>query len=367
MIFINIYIKISLSNQIKMFLINKYSPQILSDSLTNNDILKQLMHIALFEDIPHIILSGPVGSGKKTLVKFFLEAIYDKNINILSKTKYKITGASKKNIIEIAQSDYHIVIEPTSTNHDKYILQEIIKQYAMHKTFDIFETKRKFKTIVIHNIECLSYNSQAALRRTMELYANSCRFIMICNNSSKIFEALRSRCHIFCVPQPSLEEIKKIIIYISLNENIKLSGEDMTTIIKRCNNNVKEAIWILDEMKHGVPHDLPLYVAYDKVVKLILSTIKGKNVVLIFDKKIRSKIHDIWTNTISGTDIIINIMERLIEIINIDHINIKIIQFAADAECNMVPGRRDNIHIDMFISNVIRELIVNKESLTHLL
>jgi len=349
-----------------MFLVNKYSPQILSESLTNNDVLKQLIHIASYENIPHIIISGPHGGGKKTIVKFFLEAIYDKNINNLTKAKYRINGASKKNIIEIMQSDYHIVIEPTSTNNDKYILQEIIKQYATHKMFDIFETKRKFKTIVIHHIELLSHNSQAALRRTMEIYAHSCRFIMICNNTSKIFDALRSRCQIFCVSSPTLNEIQKIILNISLLENIKLSPEDMTTIISKCNNNVKEAIWILDEMRYNVPHYLPLYKAYDNVVRLILSTIECKNVVTIY-QGIRSNIHDIWTNTINGDDIIINIMERLIEIIKIDCISIKIIQFAADAEHNIVPGRRDNPHMDWFIANVIRELVANKDLLQHLI
>jgi len=351
-------------DQYYMFLVNKYCPQILSDSLMNNDVLKQLIHIASYDDIPHVIISGPHGGGKKTIVRFFLEAIYDKNVNNLTKTKYKISGASKKNIIEIMQSDYHIVIEPTSTNNDKYVLQEIIKQYASHKMFEFFETKRPFKTIVIHNVELLSHNSQAALRRTMELYAHSCRFVMICNNTSKIFDALRSRCQTFCVPSPKLSEIHKIVSNIALLENIKLSPVEMASIIDRCNGSMKEAVWILDEMRYGAPHELPLYKAYDNVVKLILSTIECKSVVAIY-QTIRSSIHDIWTNTINGDDIIINIMERLIKLINVDHISIKIIQFAADAEHNIVPGRRDNPHMDWFIANIIRELIINKDLLGH--
>jgi DNA polymerase III gamma/tau subunit len=189
---------------------------------------------------------------------------------------------------------------------------------------------------------------------------------MICNNTSKIFDALRSRCQIFCVSSPTLKEIQQIISHISLIENIELSATDMTTILSKCNNNVKEAIWILDEMRYGTSHYLPLYKAYDNVVKLILSTIECKNVITVY-QNIRSNIHDIWTNTINGDDIIINIMERLIEIINVDHINIKIIQFAADSEHNIVPGRRDNPHMDWFIASVIKELIINKNILTHLI
>ena len=114
-----------------MFLFEKYRPKNINEFFFNKEILEQLMHIASYEDIPHVIISGPPNSGKKTLVKFFLESLYDSDVNILTKRKYNINGSSTKKEIEIMQSNYHIVIEPTSTNHDKYILQEIIKQYAM--------------------------------------------------------------------------------------------------------------------------------------------------------------------------------------------------------------------------------------------
>ncbi len=79
-----------------MFLFEKYRPQTINNFLFNKNILEELRHIASFEDIPHIIISGPTGSGKKTLVKFFLEALYDTNINILSKIKYNVSGSSAK-------------------------------------------------------------------------------------------------------------------------------------------------------------------------------------------------------------------------------------------------------------------------------
>ena len=127
-----------------VFLFEKYRPVNIKDFLFNKEVLEQLVHIASNEDIPHVIISGPSGGGKKTLVKFFLEALYDPDVNILTKRKYNINGSSTKKEIEILQSNYHIIIEPTSTNHDKYILQEIIKQYAMHKSFNIFKTNRKY-------------------------------------------------------------------------------------------------------------------------------------------------------------------------------------------------------------------------------
>jgi replication factor C subunit 3/5 len=343
-----------------MFLFEKYRPTNIKDFLFNREILEQLMHIASNEDIPHIIISGPSGGGKKTLIKFFLEALYDPDVNILSKMKYNINGSSTKKEIEIMQSNYHIIIEPTNTNHDKYILQEIIKQYAMHKSFNIFKTKRKFKTIVIYNIENLANNSQSALRRTMELYAKTCRFVMVCNNLSKIFDPLRSRCRTFCVPLPSTNDISNVISYISLMENVRLEKNDMQFVLDNCKNNLKKAIWILDSKRLGSNTKITLDEVFEIVVELILDVRNGKNVVKIFDDEIRTNIYNILITNIKGSEIITTLMDQLIRKIDDDETNARIIQCASEAEYNLIHGRRDIIHIDYFIAGVMRELRKSK-------
>lgn len=339
-----------------MFLFEKYCPSRVSDFMFNREIMEQLIHISINENIPHIIISGPSGAGKKTLVKFFLEAIYDSDINNLSKIKYNISGSSAKKEIEISQSNYHIIIEPTNTNHDKYILQEIIKQYAIHKSFNIFKSKRKFKTIVIYNLENLANNSQAALRRTMELYAKSCRFIMVCNNLSKIFDPLKSRCRTFCVPLPKISEISDIITKISISENIILNDSEMRHIIKNCNNNLKKAIWLLESKRLKYDAVITLDEIFNNVIKNILETQHSKDVLRIFNENIRDDIYRILITNIKGSEIIATLMDQLIKKIDDDEINIKIIQHASEAEYNLILGRREITHIDVFIMGVIREL-----------
>ena len=347
-----------------MFLFEKYRPININNFIFNKEIMSQLAHIALFDDIPHIILSGPSGGGKKTLIKFFLEAVYDPDVNILTKIKYNINGSSKKKEIEIMQSNYHIIIEPTNTNHDKYILQEIIKQYAMHRPFNIFKTKCKFKTILIYNIENLSNNSQSALRRTMELYAKTCRFVMVCNNLSKIFEPLRSRCRIFCVPLPSLKDISNVVSYISIMENIKLTENVKKEILANCNNNLKKAIWILDSKRLGCNTVITLDEVFDYVVDLILSVEYEKDIIKIFDNKIRTNIYNILITNIKGSEIIITLMDLLIKKIKSDDVNIEIIKCASEAESNLIYGRRDIMNIDYFISGVMKILRDHKNTST---
>lgn len=339
-----------------MFLFEKYRPTDIKDLLFNKDIMEQLINIASNENIPHVIISGPSGGGKKTLVKFLLEYLYDPSVNILTKMKFNITGSSTKKEIEIMRSNYHIVIEPTNTNHDKYILQEIIKQYARHKPFDIFKTKRQFKTIVIYNIENLANNSQTALRRTMELYAKSCRFIMVCNNLSKILDPLRSRCRTFCVPLPSTNDIHNVITHMSIMENLKLSPKNIEFILNSCNSNLKKAIWLLESIRLKSNTKISLEEAFETVVDLVLSVKDGKNIVKIFDNDIRSNIYDILITNIKGSEVITILMDQLIRKIDDNEINARIVQIASEAEYNLVHGRRDIIHIDYFITGVMREL-----------
>lgn len=345
-----------------MFLFEKYRPSHVNDFMFNKDIMEQLMHISSNENIPHTIISGPPGGGKKTIVKFFLESLYDSDVNNLTKRKYNISGSSSKKEIEIMQSNYHIVIEPTNTNHDRYILQEIIKQYALHKQFNIFKTKRKFKTIVIYNIDNLANNSQAALRRTMEIYAKTCRFVMVCNNLSKIFDPLRSRCRIFCVPLPSIKSISSVITNIAIMENISLSNEDKKQILDNCNNNLKTAIWAVELKCLNNESIMTLDEVFNDVVTLILSCHEETKIVEVFDKKIRTHIYNILITNIKGSEIITTLMDLLIKKIDDDTTNARIIQAASEAEYNLIHGRRDIIHIDYFISRVMKELLFQKKS-----
>lgn len=350
-------------------LVNKYNTTKLSELKFNKQILEELAYIAMHDDIPHIIISGPKGGGKKTLVKFLLEAMYDDTVNILSKHTYTVSGSSAKTNIDILQSDNHIIIEPASTNHDKYILQEIIKQYASQKNFNFFaQNNRKFKTILIYNIENLSVNSQAALRRTMEMYAKTCRFIMICNNLSKIFDPLRSRCRIFCVPLPSISTVMSIQEDILTEEKIELSDTDKKYIRDNSRNDIKKIMWIDDMVSLDMGLRLPLENSFDKVVKLILSCAnpkqtdgKKKNMLDIFNNDIRNEVYNLLITNIKGSDIITKLLNMFIEKINNPRVCHNIIKAASDAEYNMIYGRRDIMHIDYFLIAVMKELYNNRE------
>lgn len=340
-----------------MFLFEKYTPNKLSDFVYNRDVCERLLHMSTYDDIPNIMLSGPAGSCKKTLVKIMLEHIFGDDINDLKKVPYKIEGIAKKEI-EILQSRHHIVIEPTSSNSDKNIFQKIIKKYLRYKTMNFFSTSRSFKIVVIHSVELLSPYIQAALRRAMEIYSRQCRFLFTCNNSSKIIDPIKSRCMIMCTSLPSIKnnDIYNIIHNIALRENIDISADDLKNISTYSYNNLKKAIWMLNCKKLECDPRIVLDDTFEKVVDLIFSCKTNNNYSEILIN-LRVNIYDIIITNIKGSEIIITILDKILTRIDNDMVYFKIVSYAAKYEYNLVHGRRDILNIDPFLIGIMKQLL----------
>ena len=95
----------------------------------------------------------------------------------------------------------------------------------------ICKNMKLFKIVVIDKIDNLNYYAQASLRRTMEKYANTCKFIFISNQLSKIIEPLKSRC-LIRVPLPNKYQIFNMVLKISHLENIDINIGEFNEIEK---------------------------------------------------------------------------------------------------------------------------------------
>lgn len=126
------------------------------------------------KSIPNILFFGPYMCGKEKTYEQFIKKLYKTNENI---TKYVLT------------------INCLSTNGIK-IIKEHIKLFSMQiiqKTNEV-----NFKTIVLEHADNLTYDSQYSLRRTIEQYSKTTRFIFICEDKYHLLNPLASRfAHIY--------------------------------------------------------------------------------------------------------------------------------------------------------------------------
>jgi replication factor C subunit 3/5 len=330
-----------------MFFIDKYAPKTAKDSILHRDILKLLEFISKDDSIPHIIFYGNDGVGKRRIIKLFLEMLYGKEVNNLEENIYTVSGSGNKvKEVSVKQSDFHIMIEPVDNNFDKYLIQDVVKEYAKRIQINIFKSKKIFKSVMINNLDNLSYYAQTSLRRTMEKYSGTCRFIMWCKSLSRVIEPLKSRCICIRISAPSTDELFKLALTISAKENLNLNLEDYGKIINKANGSVRKLLWKLNLIKAG-QYDNKFETPYEETIDQITDLILKCDLCEI--NNIRNLIYNLIITNIDPSSIMRNIFISLCKKDLPEKIKYKIINNASIFDHNLVRRRREIIHLEGFI------------------
>ena len=321
----------------------------------HKEIFHKLKKIANDDGMPHIIFYGNPGTGKKTMINLFLEMIFDKSIYKMDDSKYTVISSGNiENEVIVKQSDHHIIIEPNNNNFDRYLIQDIVKEYARRYPLCIFEKSRNFKMVQINNLDNLSYYAQTSLRRTIEKYSKTCRFIMWCYSLSKVIEPLRSRCLCIHVPTQTDQDLVQWTFNVSSLENINMNFPVLNWIVETSNGNLKDILWKLDLFKHCGK----IQNGYQKSLVALIYEITTTGDIQI----IRDFVYKMMITNISSNVIIKDILDIILIKLDNDKYNDsknksgQIIDYASNFEYRLSKGRRDIIHIEAFILNIINVL-----------
>ena len=121
-------------------------------------------------------------------------------------------------------SSHHVELSPGDAgSNDRYVIQLVLKELASTKNIrssvaNMDTTQQdssaapasEIKVVVLNQVDRLSKQAQAALRRTMEKYASTCRLILCCDSPSKLIAPLRSRCLGVRVAAPTVEQVSRV-------------------------------------------------------------------------------------------------------------------------------------------------------------
>ena len=73
------------------------------------------------------------------------------------------------------------------------------------------------KIIILDEADSMTCSAMQAMRRTMEQYAQTTRFVFVCNDSTKIIEPIQSRCSMIRYTKLNKHDIiKKLKIYVKM-------------------------------------------------------------------------------------------------------------------------------------------------------
>jgi len=215
--------------------IEKYRPVTLDEIISQDKIINTLKLFIKNECLPHILFYGPPGTGKTSTIMACARQLYGEN------TKFMVLelNASEDRGIEIVRTK--------------------IKQFVTAQNVFLgqgTENKDKlFKLVILDETDAMTDDAQAILRKIVENYTQHTRFCLICNYIQKINPALQSRCTRFRFNPVDDTIIRKKIIQVAKNENVKLVKSGTDTLIKHGKGDMRKIFNILQSVS----------MSYDKV------------------------------------------------------------------------------------------------------
>jgi replication factor C subunit 3/5 len=314
-----------------------------------------------YSTMPNLLIHGPSGCGKHTLVKLLLRDIFNNSINDIFTETYYIKGYGNTVVsVDIQQSKYHLIIEPNNTGLDKYLIQEIVKEYAKKKIINVSYNEFPFRVVLINNIDNLNYYAQTSLRCTMEKYYKTCRFILCGSQISKIIDPIKSRCLDIRITSPTKNDMTNLIYHVLLNEKKLLSRKKIDNIINEGQFNIKKTLWILEMFLFKITDfELSWKKSIDELIKYMID-FKNHKPTILNDKLIlntRNILYNIFTTNIPGIEILHEIINKIIYSNQFDTDLLYIImQICSETETRLNKGKRSIIHLDYFMCKIYQEI-----------
>ena len=323
----------------------------------HKDQATQLSRLAASGDLPHLLFYGPSGAGKKTRVMALLRAIFGAGVEKV-KLEHRTFSAPSGKAIEVTTvaSNYHIEVNPGDAGmYDRYVVQELIKEMAAYAPLTAVEGKA-FKVVLLSEVDRLSKEAQAALRRTMEKYSASCRLILVASSPSKVIEPVRSRCLGIRVPAPTQQEIMAVLTATCTKEGLVLPLPVAAKVAAQSSRNLRRALLMLEAAKvQGYPFNPAAPVAqmdWERYCVMLAADIlreQSPRQLLVC----RGKVYDLLVNCIPA-DVLIKrtlagLLEKLVGGAAHEGIKHELARWAAVYEHRLQMGNKELFHIEAFI------------------
>lgn len=196
--------------------VEKYRPKSLAEVIGQENIVSRLKSYVSQKSVPHMMFAGMQGIGKTSCAIALAKELYGQGYS--------------NNFLELNASDERGID----------VVRKTIKDFARTLAFN-----SEFKIIFLDEADALTADAQQALRRTMEKYTQTARFILSCNYSSRIIEPIQSRCVVFRFMPLHSERVKAKLKEIVKAEGLKIDDEALEAIIYVSEGDLRKAINVL--------------------------------------------------------------------------------------------------------------------------
>jgi replication factor C small subunit len=307
--------------------IEKYRPTVLADIVGQDEIVERLASYVRTRSLPHLLFTGSAGVGKTTaavtLAKEFFGETWQMNFRELN--------ASDERGIDVVRNQ--------------------IKQFA--RTTPLGEAS--FKILFLDEADALTTDAQAALRRTMESYAQTCRFILSCNYSSKIIDPIQSRCAIYRFKPLGPDAVKEEVRRIAIKEKLTITPGAMDAIVyiaqgdmRKAINAVQGAAIISPEIDEKSIYAITSTARPDEIEELLTLALKGD-----FDTAESLLAHLLHERGIAPNELINQCYRALLKRDMDRGLKVRLIDHLGEADFRLSEGASSDIQMEALIARFV--------------
>ena len=224
-----------------MLWIEKYRPGSFEEIVGQEQVTAYLKSAAVSGNVPHLLLTGPAGTGKSAAVSCLAHLLYgersDENHTVIQTADLFEQG---KKYLEDDERYAHIY------RRDESLLanfKNITRWYASIRPLDA-----GFRLLTFEGASALTREAQQGLRRIMERYSATCRFIFVTSRPSAIIPAVSSRClPFFFAPlkDAMVEQKLHAILAAECGPSPPLTTDEVELIVQAAGGDLRKAIMLL--------------------------------------------------------------------------------------------------------------------------
>lgn len=306
--------------------VEKYRPKTIDDIVGNHNIIERFQTIAQEGNMPNIILSGPPGTGKTS--------------SILCLTRQLLGDKMKDAVIELNASD----------DSGIKVVRNKIKMFVKKQ---VTLPPGRHKIVILDEADNMTSQAQQALRRLIDNYSSTTRFAFSCNTSSKIINAIQSRCIILRFNKLKEDQMKKRLNYIIQQEGIKYTDEGIQKLISISSGDMREIINNLQTISTYGPltvdnvealYDQP---SYKQINQLITHTLNNDI------KDSLNILKTMYKKGYNSVDILNELLDNVKKYDMDPNIRIEYIKKIGNLQNKMIIGCNSNLQLDGLISKLL--------------
>ncbi|CAM9206353.1 unnamed protein product [Pylaiella littoralis] len=198
--------------------VDKHRPVDFDGVVGNDGAVRIVANLARQRSTPNLLICGPPGCGKTMCADLLCGQIItprDHDSRVLRLSSFDERGVG--------------------------VVRTAIKSFAVSRVATENDS-RIAKLVVLDEADSMSSGAFQALRNVMDAFSDTTRFLIVCNDSTKIIEPIQSRCAILRFAKVEESRVCQRISRICDSEKVPYTAEGVKALARAADGDVRSAI-----------------------------------------------------------------------------------------------------------------------------